>query len=130
MMPVGRSMSWDDFETTDILQYLPFEEAQLGDRTLDIALFDFGERHVGRMLSASDIHVLFGRGIIMDEGLDARYLVLIGWWTVFFPWDWEAVLQAMYASMTFPCIPVWTAWLTGGTSGTRTWVDYLRAWVG
>ena len=40
------------------------------------------------------------------------------------------VRQAMYTCMTFPCIPVWTAWLTGGTSGTRTWVNYLRAWVG
>jgi hypothetical protein len=119
-------MRWDDFETMEMLKCLPFEEPQLKDRTLDIALFDFGERHVVRVLSASDIHVLFGRGIIMDEGLDARYLVLIGWWTVFFPWDWEAVLQAMYASMTFPCIPVWTAW----SSGTRTWVEYLRAWVG
>jgi len=70
-----------------------FEEAQLGDRTMDIALFDCGEEHVGRTLSASDVHVLFGRGIIMEEGVDARCLVLIGWWMVFFPWDWEAVLH-------------------------------------
>jgi hypothetical protein len=69
------------------------EEAQLTERTLDIALFDFGEKYAGRTLSASDIHVLFGAGIIMDEGLVARYLVLIGWWTVFFPWDWEAALH-------------------------------------
>ena len=27
------------------------------------------------------------------------------------------VRQAMYACMTFPCIPVWTAWLTGGYLG-------------
>ena len=196
MMPVGRSFSWDDFESAHLLQFLPFEEARLGDRTLDIALFDFGEKLVGRTLSASDIHSLFGRGIILDEGLLARYLVLVGWWTVFFPWDWEAAIhfppvdllwfllkhvtapgfdqskqhvtpfrvgmaslartpwdqlaglctrygvlagndwppsrptthgeryailrkvrQAMYASMTFPCIPVWTAWLTGGDLG-------------
>jgi hypothetical protein len=25
--------------------------------------------------------------------------------------------QAMYACMTFPCIPVWTAWLQGGSFG-------------
>ena len=92
-MPVGRSLIWDDFESAHLLQFLPFEEEQLGDRTMDIALFDFGEKHVGRTLSASDIHVLFGRGIIMEEGVEARYLVLIGWWTVFFPWDWEAVLH-------------------------------------
>ena len=78
MMPVGRSLSWDGFESA---QFLPFEEAQLGNRTMDIALFDFGEKHVGRTLSTSDIHVLFGRGIILDEGVEARYLVLIGWWT-------------------------------------------------
>ena len=72
MMPVGRSLSWDDFESAHLLQFLPFEEAQLGDRTMDIALLDFGEKHVGRTLSALDIHVL---------------------WTVFFPWDWEAVLH-------------------------------------
>ena len=93
MMPVGRSLSWDDFESAHLLQFLPFEEVQLGDRTMDIALFDFGEKHVDRTLSASDVHVLFGRGIILDEGVEARYLVLIGWWTVFFPWDWEAVLH-------------------------------------
>ena len=91
MMPVGRSLSWDDFESAHLLQFLPFEEAQLGDRTMDIALFDFGEKHVDRTLSASDVHVLFGRGIILDEGVEARYLVLIGWWTG--PWDWEAVLH-------------------------------------
>ena len=202
MMPVGRSLSWDDFESAHVLQFLPFEEAQLGDRTMDIALFDFGEKHVGHTLPASDVHVLFGWGIILDEGVEARYLVLIGCWTVFFSWDWEAVLhfspvdlmwfllkhitapgfdqtrqhvspfrmgmaalartpldqlaglcsrygvlagydwppsrptthgeryvilrkvrKAMYACMTFPCIPVWT-------SGTRTWLDYLRAWGG
>jgi len=193
MFPVGRPMTWDEFETAYLLEFLPFEEAQLQDRTLDIALFDFGEKYAGRTLTANDVHVLFGRGIIMDEGLEARYLVLIGWWTVFFPWDWEAALrfspvdllwfmlkhittpgfdqsqlhvspfrvgmaslartpweklkslcatygvmagydwppsrptthgeryavlrkvrQAMYACMIFPCIPVWTAWLTGG----------------
>ncbi len=80
MMPVGRSLYWDDFESAHLLQFLPFEEKQLGDRTMDIALFDFGEEHAGRTLSTSDIHVLFGRGIIMDEGVDARYLVLIGCW--------------------------------------------------
>jgi len=68
MLPVGRSLSWDDFESAHLFQFLPFEEARLGDRTLDFALFDFGEKLVGRALSASDIHVLFGRGIIMDEG--------------------------------------------------------------
>jgi hypothetical protein len=93
MFPVGRSMSWDEFETAYLLEFLPFEEAQLKDRTLDIALFDFGEKYAGRTLTANDVHVLFGRGIIMDEGLEARYLVLIGWWTVFFPWDWEAALH-------------------------------------
>ena len=69
MTPVGRSLSWDDFESAHLLQFLPFEEAQLGDRTMDIALFDFGEKHVGRTLSASDVHVLFGRGIILHEGV-------------------------------------------------------------
>ena len=43
MMPVGRSLIWDDFESAHLLQFLPFEEEQLGDRTMDIALFDFGE---------------------------------------------------------------------------------------
>ena len=38
MLPVGRSLSWDDFESAHLLQFLPFEEARLGDRTLDIAL--------------------------------------------------------------------------------------------
>ena len=38
MMPVGRSLSWDDFESAHLVQFLPFEEAQLGDRTMDIAL--------------------------------------------------------------------------------------------
>ena len=31
MMPVGRFLSWDDFESAHLLQFLPFEEAQLGD---------------------------------------------------------------------------------------------------
>ena len=82
MMPVGRFLCWDEFESAQLLQFLPFEEAQLGDRTMDITLFDFGEEHVGRTLSTSDVHVLFGRGIIMEEGVDARYLVLIEWWMI------------------------------------------------
>jgi hypothetical protein len=85
MMPVCRSMSWDDFESAHLLQFLPFEEAQLKDRTLDIALFDFGDKHVGRTLSASDVHVLSW----MKD-----WMLGTGWWAVlFFPWDWEAVLQ-------------------------------------
>jgi hypothetical protein len=95
MMPVGRSLSWDDFESAHLLQFLPFEEEQLGYRTLDIALFDFGEKHVGRTLSASDINVLFGRGIIMDEGLAVRYLVLIDFF--------RAIGKPSYASPRWTC---------------------------
>ena len=31
MMPVSKSLSWDDFESAHLLQFLPFEEAQLWD---------------------------------------------------------------------------------------------------
>jgi len=42
----------------------------------------------------------------MEEGVEARYLVLIGWWTVFFPWDWEVCYRTRLRSGQAACYSV------------------------
>jgi len=105
----------------------------LGDRTLDIALFDFGERHVGRI----------GCSLYVRTGMTSLAMT---------PWDQLVGLFAKYGALTgydLPsrpttvdvssvrsdrrCTPALRSRASqfgrlgcrrGDTSGTRTWVDY------
>ena len=92
-MPTGELLSWESFrERPEHLAYTAFEEEGLGS-ALDVALFNWGERHVGCTVTAMNFLTLMAPGNIRANGEKTQVLEVIRWGTVFFPLDWAAVLH-------------------------------------
>ena len=93
VMPTGELLSWESFRARpNHLDYTAFEEEGLGG-ALDVALFDWGTRHLGRTVTAMDLLTMMAPGQVRDNGATTQVLEVVGWWTVFFPLDWVAVLH-------------------------------------
>ena len=85
-------MSWESFRARpDNLDYTYFEEEGPGS-ALDVALFNWGERHVGRTVTAMELLTMLAPGNVRSNGLKTQVLEVVSWWTIFFPLDWAAVL--------------------------------------
>ena len=59
----------------------------------DKALCSFGASKKGQVLLNEELGSMFLPATIQRKGLATQMMMLAGWWSVYFPWDHQALLE-------------------------------------
>jgi hypothetical protein len=87
-------IQWDQFlaQVPGIAQLPPFVERELA-VVFDKALCSFGASIKGQVLKNEELGSMFLPATIQRKGLATQMMLLAGWWSVYFPWDHQALLE-------------------------------------
>jgi hypothetical protein len=85
---------WDQFlaQVPGIAQLPSFVERELA-VVFDKALCSFGASITGQELKNEELGSMFLPATIQRKGLATQMMLLAGWWSVYFPWDHQALLE-------------------------------------